>query len=87
MVVAVLLVVTLLGISSRQAVDEYMHGQEPLLQALATVEQALRTHPEARIYVGEIHLPFAPTWSIPSALHSYHAFHLLHGDRITLERP
>jgi hypothetical protein len=86
-VIGVLLVVTLLGISSRQAVDEYMHAQEPLVQALATVEQALRTHPDARIYVGEIHLPFAPTWSIPSAVHSYHAFHLLHGDRIVRERP
>ncbi|MGH2370294.1 MAG: hypothetical protein ACRDI2_19135, partial [Chloroflexota bacterium] len=86
-VVAVLLVCTLLGISSRLAVGEYMYAQEPLIQALAAVDQALRSHPEGQLYVGDIRLPFAPTWSIPSAEHSYHAFHLLHGDRIIRYRP
>jgi hypothetical protein len=85
--VALLLVCTLLGISSRQAVDEYMHAQESLVQALRMVDEALRRHPEARLYVGDIRLPFAPTWSIPSSEHSYHAFHLLHGERIVRERP
>ena len=87
MVIALLLVYTLLAVGSRQAVDEYMHVQEPLIRALKAVDDALRLHPEARIYVGSIRLPFAPTWSIPSAEHSYHAFHLLHGERIVREPP
>lgn len=87
MVIPVLLVYTLLAVGSRQAVDEYMHAQEPLIQALKAVDDALRRHPESRIYVGDIRLPFAPTWSIPNAEHSYHAFHLLHGERIVRERP
>jgi hypothetical protein len=87
LLIAVLLVCVLLGISSRQAVDEYMHAQEPLIQALKMVENALRHRPRERVYVGDIRLPLAPTWSIPSSEHSYHAFHLLHGDRIARERP
>ena len=86
-VIPLLLVYTLLAVGSRQAVDEYMHAQEPLIQALKAVDDALRHDPEARIYVGDIRLPFAPTWSIPNAEHSYHAFHLLHGERIVRERP
>lgn len=87
MIITVLLVCTLLAVGSRQAVNEYMHVQEPLIQALKAVDDALRLHPESRVYVGNMRLPFAPTWSIPSAEHSYHAFHLLHGERIVREWP
>ncbi len=64
-----------------------MRAQAPLFEALARVERVVREQPDGKIYAGDVHLPFAPTWSIPNAEHSYHAFRLLYGDRIVREMP
>ena len=82
-----LLLVALLAVGSRQAVGSYMRAQAPLFEALARVERVVRERPDAKIYAGDVQLPFVPTWGISNAEHSYHAFRLLYGDRIVREKP
>ncbi len=80
--IGVALVAALLSLSCRDAMLGYLRAQQPLRAALSVVEGRIAEAHGAPVRVDDVPIPFAPTWALSSAEHSYHVFHLLHGARI-----